>query len=87
MNVHIFLNILEEPLSPALDMYITILSISLQIYENIYGENIHSMMTSSNGNIFRFTGHLCEEFTGDRWIPRTKARDALLWCFLWSVPE
>ena len=26
-------------------------------------------MTSSNGNIFRVTGLLCEEFTGDRWIP------------------
>ena len=42
------------------------------------------MMTSSNGNIFRVTGHLCGEFTGDRWIPRTKASDAELWCFLWS---
>ena len=28
------------------------------------------MMTSSNGNIFRVTGHLCGEFTGRRWIPR-----------------
>ena len=27
------------------------------------------MMTSSNGNIFRVTGHLCGEFTGTRWIP------------------
>ena len=27
------------------------------------------MMTSSNGNIFRVTGHLCGEFTGPRWIP------------------
>ena len=27
------------------------------------------MMTSSNGNILRVTGPLCEEFTGDRWIP------------------
>ena len=27
------------------------------------------MMTSSNGNIFRGTGHLCEEFIGLRWIP------------------
>ena len=25
---------------------------------------------SSNGNIFRVTGHLCGEFPGDRWIPR-----------------
>ena len=30
-----------------------------------------SMMTSSNGNIFRFTGPLCGEFTGLRWIPLT----------------
>ena len=45
------------------------------------------MMTSSNGNIFRVTGHLCRKFTGDRWIPRTKASDAELWCFLWSAPE
>ena len=46
-----------------------------------------SMMTSSNGNIFRVTGHLCGEFTGPRWIPRTKASDAELWCFLWSLKE
>ena len=44
------------------------------------------MMTSSNGNMFRVTGHLCGEFTGPRWIPRTKASDAELWCFLWSAP-
>ena len=44
-------------------------------------------MTSSNGNIFRVTGHLCGEFTGPRWIPRTKASDAELWCFLCSAPE
>ena len=44
------------------------------------------MMTSSNGNIFRVTGHLCGEFTGSRWIPRTKASDPELWCFLWSTP-
>ena len=27
------------------------------------------IMTSSNGNIFRVTGHLCGKFTGSRWIP------------------
>ena len=32
-------------------------------------------MTSSNGNIFRVTGHLGREFTGHRWILRTKASD------------
>ena len=37
---------------------------------------------SSNGSIFRVTGLLCGEFTGHRWIPRTKASDAELWCFL-----
>ena len=42
----------------------------------------HHMMTSSNGNIFRVTGHLCGEITGHRWIPPTKASDAELWCFL-----
>ena len=45
------------------------------------------MMTSSNGNIFRVTGHLCGEFTGPRWIPPTKASDAELWCLLWSAPK
>ena len=45
------------------------------------------MMTSSNGNILRVTGHLCGEFTGHRWIPRSKASDAELWYFLWSASE
>ena len=39
------------------------------------------MTASSNGNIFRVTGHLCREFTAHRWIPRTKESDAELWCF------
>ena len=43
------------------------------------------MMTSSNGNIWRVTGPLCGEFTGHRWIPRTKASGAELWCFLLSL--
>ena len=45
------------------------------------------LMLSSNGNIFRATGHLCREFIGHRWILRTKASDAELWCFIWSAPE
>ena len=45
------------------------------------------MMTSSSENFFRVTGLLCGEFTGHRWIPRTKASDAELWWFLWSAPE
>ena len=46
-----------------------------------------AMMTSSNGNIFRVTGHLCGEFAANRRIPCIKASDAELWCFLWYVPE
>ena len=37
-----------------------------------------AMMTSSNGNIFRVTGHLCREFAGHRCIPHTKVSDAEL---------
>ena len=47
----------------------------------------YGMMTSSNGNSFRVTGPYCWEFTCRWWIPLTKASDAELWCFLWSVPE
>ena len=44
------------------------------------------MMTSSNGNIFRVTGHLCGEFTGPRWIPHTKGqwRGALMFTLIWA---
>ena len=47
----------------------------------------HFIMTSSNGNIFGVAGPLCGEFAGHRWIPRIKASDTELWCFLWSAPE
>ena len=44
----------------------------------------HDMMTSLNGNIFRVTGHLCGEFTGQRWIPRTNGqwRGALMFSLI-----
>ena len=45
------------------------------------------MMTSSNEYIFRATGPLCGEFTGNRWTPLTKASDAELWCFLLFASE
>ena len=48
---------------------------------------VQSMMTSSNGNIFRVTSPLWRESTGLRWIPLTKISDAELWWFLWSTPE
>ena len=33
------------------------------------------------------TGPLCGEFTGHRWIPFTKAKEAELWCFFLFAPE
>ena len=45
------------------------------------------MMTSSNGSTFRVNGPLCGEFTCHRWIPLTKANDAEICSFLWSVPQ
>ena len=33
----------------------------------------HTMMTSSNGNIFRVTGHLCGEFTGPGEFPAQRS--------------
>ena len=53
-------------------------------YTEVTSRGNWNMMMSSNGNIFPVTGHLCGEFTGQRWIPRTKASDAELWCFIWS---
>ena len=40
-------------------------------HKNKYSNDVHviSMMTSSNGNIFRVTGHLCGEFTGPGEFP------------------
>ena len=40
--------------------------------------SLYILMTSSNGNIFRVTGHLCGEITGHRWIPRTSQWDRAL---------
>ena len=43
-------------------------------------------MTSSNGNIFRVTGHLCGEFTGPRWILRTKLDTYIVQIFTYINP-
>ena len=56
-------------------------------YRDSDGMLCSGKMTSSNWSIFCVTGHLYEEFTGDRWIPHTKASYAELWCFPWSAPE
>ena len=38
---------------------------------------------SSNGNIFRLTGHLCGQFTGPRWIPhKGQWRGALMFSLI-----
>ena len=46
-----------------------------------------SMMTSSNGNIFRVTGPLWGKQPVIGGFPSQRARDAELWCFLWCAPE
>ena len=43
-----------------------------------------SNMTSSYGNIFGVTAHLCGEFTGDRWIPLTNASDTEFDFFIYA---
>ena len=57
------------------------------LFPQLCSDHTHlCMMTSSNGKIFRITGHLCKEFSSHQWIPRTKASDTELWCFLWFAP-
>ena len=59
---------------------------SLHLHSNVnklffcLGPILHMVMLS-NGNIFRVTNHLCGEFIGPRWLPRTKASDTELWGF------
>ena len=48
----------------------------VQIANAMFFSFNNTMMVSSNGNIFRVTGPLCGEFTGDRRILLTKASDA-----------
>ena len=43
------------------------------------------MMTSLNGNIFHVTGPLWAESTGHRWIPLTKANDALMFSLMGAL--
>ena len=70
--------------------YVMSLVVIYGIYRSwlvLKGLKLVLIMTSSNGNIFRVSDHLYGEFTGHRWISRTKASDAELWCFLWSASE
>ena len=54
-------------------------------YKDFYVDVI--MMTSSNGNIFRVTSHLCGDSPVPGEFPRTRAGDAELCCFLPSASE
>ena len=85
-----FLPIQQLPSNPSWNMTATCLQL-VTCYdgrgtERGMGRSIN-MMTWLNGTIFRVTGLLCGEFTGHRWILRTKTRNAELWCFLWSASE
>ena len=68
-------------ISPSPYTVITVIG-STYILQMCFVLIIQSMMTSSNGNIFRVTGPL-----NSLWIPLTKASDAELWCFLCCTPE
>ena len=57
-------------------------SVSMNFKQTLSMYCFLSMMTSSNGSIFRVNGHLRGEFTGP-----TKASDPELWCFLLSASE
>ena len=55
-----------------LDMFLICKRLQIRWRVEPCQQSVHTMahmMTSSNGNIFRVTGHLCGEFTGPRWIP------------------
>ena len=56
---------------------------ALEVRTRCWWNHMHTM-TSSNGNIFRVTDPLCGEFTGHRWIPRTKGqwRGALMFSLI-----
>ena len=74
---------------PIVQRFFDLTNQSYDVIELI-GPTVHwssHMMTSLNGNIFGITGLFCGKFTGHWWIPLTKASDAELWYFLWSVPE
>ena len=48
------------------DPYVRLYHIVQEYDQELNGDLRTHMMTSSNGNIFRATGHLCGEFTGHR---------------------
>ena len=74
--------------NPAYSMSHVVSTLCLIIYLNglmrlVFQYWFGIMMTSSNGNMFRVTGHLCGKFTGTRRLPCTKASGAEFCCFSW----
>ena len=63
----------DKPLSePMMEGLLTHICVTRPQWVNGFSTrrvDMECIMTSSNGNIFRVTGHLCGEFTGPRWIP------------------
>ena len=85
----------HESINKMLSMYIcvchTYIDIHIRIYKYIYISRMNAQVRFAlsfhhddviKWKHFRVTGHLCGEFTGHRWIPRTKASEAELWWFL-----
>ena len=58
-------------------------SLTNKAADNLATQEPGHMVTLWNGNIFGVTPFVRGIH---RWIPRTKASDAELWCFLWSAP-
>ena len=56
------------------------------------GQYVHSRVNMFHDDVIKWkhfprSGPLRGEFTGNQWIPLTKASDTELWCFLWFAPE
>ena len=66
---------ITSPYSPVITVY-THMWRCVMVSWLLYYILSHSMMTSSNGNIFRVTGPLGGEFAGRQWIPPHKGQ----WC-------
>ena len=62
----VILQISKSPILTRFELFRTVIPVRIHRWLWKDAKN-WSMMTSSNGNIFRVTGPLCGEFTGHRW--------------------
>ena len=53
-----------------------------EVSNDLFQPMVCHMMTSSNGNIFCVTGHLCREFTGHRSLHKGQWRGALMFSLI-----